>query len=64
MHNIFVERLWKTVRNKEVYLHDYQTGSDVRKGMIRYFLFYNRENVMNLWGIKPPIGSMKEIHPL
>ena len=39
--NIFVERLWRTVKYEEVYLHDYQTVAEARLGLGRYFGFYN-----------------------
>jgi putative transposase len=40
--NVFVERLWRSVKYEEVYLHAYETVSDVRTGLSRYFQFYNR----------------------
>jgi putative transposase len=39
--NIFVERLWRTVKVEEVYLRDYQTVAEARYGLGRYFDFYN-----------------------
>jgi len=39
--NVFVERLWRTVKYEEVYLHAYESVSDVRAGLTRYFAFYN-----------------------
>jgi len=39
--NIFVERLWRTVKYEEVYLRDYQTVAEARLGLGRYFGFYN-----------------------
>jgi putative transposase len=39
--NVFVERLWRSVKYEEVYLHAYQTVSDVRAGLTRYFQFFN-----------------------
>jgi putative transposase len=41
--NIFVERLWRSVKYENVYLHDYETVSDARTGLGRYFPFYNEE---------------------
>jgi putative transposase len=41
--NIFVERLWRSVKYEEVYLHDYETVDDARTGLERYFPFYNDE---------------------
>jgi putative transposase len=39
--NVFVERLWRSVKYEEVYLHAYETVSDVRTGLARYFQFFN-----------------------
>jgi putative transposase len=40
--NVFVERLWKSVKYEEIYLHGYDTVSDVKQALSRYFDFYNR----------------------
>ena len=40
--NVFIERLWKSVKCEEVYLHGYETVSAARQAMSRYFDFYNR----------------------
>ena len=40
--NVFVERLWRSVKYEEVYLHGYETVSDVRTGLTRYFQFFNQ----------------------
>ena len=39
--NVFIERLWKSVKYEEVYLHAYDTVSATRAGLGRYFAFYN-----------------------
>jgi putative transposase len=39
--NVFVERLWKSVKYEEVYLHAYESVSQARAGIGRYFEFYN-----------------------
>ncbi len=39
--NIFVERLWRTVKYEEVYLHAYESVSAARAALTRYFAFYN-----------------------
>ena len=41
--NVFVERLWKSVKYEEVYLHGYETVSIAKQGLSRYFEFYNRQ---------------------
>ena len=43
LDNVFVERLWRSVKYEEVYLHAYETVADVRAGLNRYFRFYNSE---------------------
>jgi putative transposase len=39
--NVFVERLWRSVKYEEVYLHAYGSVSSARAGLDRYFRFYN-----------------------
>jgi len=43
--NIFVERLWRSVKYEEVYLNDYEMVKDAVAGLFRYFEFYNNERV-------------------
>jgi len=40
--NVFVERLWKTIKYEEVYLHAYDTVAAAQAGLARYIDFYNR----------------------
>ena len=39
--NVFVERLWKSIKYEEVYLHAYESVSEARAGIGRYVTFYN-----------------------
>ena len=39
--NVFVERLWRSVKYEEVYLHAYDSVSAARAGLARYLAFYN-----------------------
>jgi putative transposase len=39
--NVFVERLWKSIKYEEVYLHAYGSVSEARSGLERYLTFYN-----------------------
>jgi len=45
LDNVFVERLWRSLKYEEVYLKDYALVSEARAGMGRYFRFYNYERV-------------------
>ena len=52
--NIFLERLWRTVKVEEVYLRDYQTVSEARYGLGRYFDFYNNRRMHEALGYRTP----------
>ena len=39
--NVFVERLWRSVKYEEVYLHAYESVSAARAGIARYMQFFN-----------------------
>jgi putative transposase len=43
LDNIFVERLWRTVKYEDIYLKDYGTVPVLEAGLERYFTFYNYE---------------------
>ena len=43
LDNIFVERLWRSVKYEEVYLKAYRNGSEARRGIDAYVDFYNPE---------------------
>lgn len=54
LDNIFVERLWRSVKYEEVYLHDYQTVPEAVSGLTRYFRFYNEERLHQALGYQTP----------
>lgn len=41
--NVFVERLWRSVKYEDIYLHAYESVHEVKKGLNRYFCFYNHK---------------------
>jgi putative transposase len=43
LDNIFVERLWRTVKYEDIYLRGYEGVADLWQGLGRYFRFYNEE---------------------
>jgi hypothetical protein len=45
MDNIFVERLWRSLKYEEVYLKDYASVVEARAGIAGYFQFYNRQRL-------------------
>jgi putative transposase len=52
--NVFVERLWKTIKYEEVYLHAYCTVSEARLRLRKYIDFYNRRRPHKSIGQVPP----------
>ena len=54
LDNVFVERLWRTVKYEDLYLRDYVDGVAVRAGLQRYFRFYNRQRPHQALEQRPP----------
>lgn len=54
LDNIFTERLWRTLKYEEVYLHDYQTPRETRQNLSRYLRFYNEKRPHQSLGYKTP----------
>jgi len=52
--NIFVERLWRSVKYEEVYLHDYGTVAEAYSGLDLYFRFYNHERLHKSLAYRTP----------
>jgi putative transposase len=62
--NLFIERLWRTVKYEEVYLKAYQDGTDARRSLENYFRFYNAERPHQALGYRKPVevyDSMESI---
>ena len=43
--NVFIERLWRSVKYEDIYLRAYENGRDLQAGLTRYFDFYNRRRI-------------------
>lgn len=43
LDNVFIERLWRSVKYEDIYLKGYETGADCHKGLTSYFKFYSHE---------------------
>lgn len=52
--NVMIERLWRTVKYEEVYLKEYATGTDCRKGLAAYFDYYGHERRHQSLGRRTP----------
>ena len=56
LDNIFIERLWRSLKYEEVYLHDYALVPEARAGIGAWFRFYNYERQHQSLGYRTPAG--------
>jgi putative transposase len=63
--NLFIERLWRSVKYEEVYLKAYQDGREARIGLGNYFRFYNTERPHQALGYRTPaeVYSAIQVEP-
>lgn len=54
LDNVFIERLWRSVKYEEVYLHAYETPRQAVAQLASYFRFYNEERVHQSLGYRTP----------
>lgn len=54
LDNVFVERLWRSVKYEEVYLKDYADGWEAEAGLREYFYFYSHERIHQALGYRTP----------
>lgn len=54
MDNVFIERLWKSVKYEDIYLKAYASMTEVRNGLNSYFKFYNEKRWHNSFDNKTP----------
>ncbi len=52
--NVWIERLWRTVKQEEVYIRDYVDGRDAHRSLEKYFYFYNEERLHSSLGYIAP----------
>lgn len=54
LDNIFIERLWRSLKYECVYLHAWETGSQAKAGIGRWITFYNHQRPHTAHGGQPP----------
>ena len=62
MDNIFVERLWRSVKYEEVYLKAYQSVAAAKAGIGGYLKFYNEERLHQALGYQTPCQVFEAGH--
>src|SRR5512135_1664115 len=55
LDNVFVERLWRTVKYEDIYLRCYEAVPELQRGLGRYFAFYNQERLHQSLGYETPV---------
>ncbi len=60
LDNIFVERLWRSVKYEEVYLKDYRSVLEAIQGLRAYFEFYNGERLHQSLNYKTPAAVYRQ----
>jgi putative transposase len=58
--NIFVERLWRSLKYEEVFLNAYADGTEARRRIGKYFQFFNRERPHQAHGYQTPADVYEE----
>jgi len=58
--NIFIERLWRSLKYEEIYLKDYQRVSEARRSIGQWFEFYNHRRPHQSLGHRTPASVYKE----
>ena len=54
MDNVFIERLWRSMKYECVYLHPFETGSELRVGLARWMAFYNARRPHSVFAGRTP----------
>ena len=62
--NVFVERLWRSIKYEEVYLHAYDTVAQARASLGRYLDFYNRKRPHSSLDARTPDQAYFDQQPL
>jgi putative transposase len=60
LDNVFIERLWRSVKHEEVYLKDYADGWEAEASLARYFRFYCDTRLHQALGYRTPLQVYRE----
>jgi len=60
LDNVFVERLWRSVKYEEVYLRDYADGWEAEERLAAYFRFYSHERIHQSLGYRTPADVYRQ----
>jgi putative transposase len=60
MDNVFIERLWRSLKHEDVYLKGYADGLEARLGIAAWMEFYNERRLHQALGYRPPMALWRE----
>jgi putative transposase len=60
MDNVFIERLWRSLKYEDVYLKGYADGSEAKAGIGAYFAFYNERRLHQALGYRTPMAVWRD----
>jgi putative transposase len=60
MDNVFIERLWRSLKYEDVYLKGYADGREARAGIGEWIGFYNEQRPHQALGMRPPMAVWRE----
>jgi putative transposase len=66
MDNVFIERLWRSLKYEDVYLKGYVDGRDAQRGIASWIAFYNEQRPRQALTDRAPMAVWREaigIHP-
>jgi putative transposase len=61
LDNVFVERLWRSVKYEDIYIRGYEAVPELHQGLGRYFTFYNHERLHQSLGYQTPAAVYRGI---
>jgi putative transposase len=60
MDNVFIERLWRSLKHEDIYLKGYADGREARVGIASWIVFYNGRRPHQALGERPPMAVWRE----
>lgn len=56
MDNVFIERLWRSLKHEDIYLKGYADGREARAGIGEWIAFYNERRLHQALGYRAPMA--------
>ena len=60
MDNVFIERLWRSLKHEDVYLKGYADGREARAGIAEWIAFHNERRPHHALGLRTPMAVWRD----